>query len=497
MAAGRHPAVVVDGEELSYAWLLRAMDELRARMSTGGAEALVTIVGDRSLPELLTYLAALDNGIAVAWLKPDLSPVALAEHMAAFRPDYVVARTHILAAVDSAIESPAGVYRREHWSAAGGRIETDVLVRTADRHQGTVAPTALLLSTSGSTGGPRYVRLSRNAVEANAAAIAQALRLNNDARAATSLPLHYTYGLSVVNSTLTAGGSLVLTPQPPTGLAFWQQVALRAITHVACVPFHVEMIMARRPTLLNTTPVRLVTVAGGALAPPLAVGAATILARTTAGLSLMYGMTEATARISVLPPEDVLTRSGSAGLPVQGTRVYVEDEQGAVLPEGQEGRIVVHGPGVMLGYATDRADLAALDVCRGVLRTGDRGCLRDGYVYVRGRSNRVVKVAGQRVELDQLERLYVDLGPAAAVAVPSGRAAVFVEGVAPDRLRARHAEVCRALHVTTGTVTARTSAQLPRLTSGKIDYEALAASCGPGGVGTGRQHEHRNRGRFA
>lgn len=490
LAPGRRPALVVDDEELSYTWLVGAMGGLSAHLVRGEAGALVTIVGDRCLPALLTYLAALDTGVTVAWLSAGLSPAALTEHIAAFRPDYVVAQAPVLAALGQA--DPA--YRHERWSAAGGRIETDVLVRAAGRDEEETAPTALLLSTSGSTGGPRQVRLSRNAIEANAAAIAQALRLHDGVRASTSLPLHYTYGLSVVNSTLTAGGCVVLTGHSPTGLAFWHQVARQAVTHVACVPFHLETILVRRPALLNTPPVRLVTVAGGALAPALAVAAARLLAQTQAGLSLMYGMTEATARISVLPPEDVPTHADSAGVPVPGTRVEIEDEHGVALPEGDVGRVVVHGPGVMLGYATDRADLAAPDACRGVVRTGDRGCLRGGYIYLRGRGDRVVKLAGQRVELDELERFYLDLGPAAAVAVPTGRAAVFVEGVTSERLRQRHVEVCRRLHVTTGTIIARASAQLPRLSNGKIDYEALAASGGSGGVATLRRHEEREEG---
>lgn len=494
MVAGRRPALVVDAEELSYAWLLRALDDLSVRMDRGTAGTLLTIVGDRSLPAMLAYLAALDSDITVAWLGAGLPSAALMDHLVAFRPDYVVADAPILAALDPSGGVGGGSYRRECWSAAGGRVEIDVLVRAAGRHREATAPTALLLSTSGSTGGPRYVRLSRNAVESNAAAIAQALRLDGDVRAATSLPLHYTYGLSVVNSTLTSGGCLVLTSRPPTGLAFWHRVDRHAVSHVACVPSHLDMILARRPSLLSAPAVRLVTVAGGALAPERAVDAASLLAQRAAGLSLMYGMTEATARVSILPPEEVPARADSAGRPVPGTRVDVEDERGALLPDGQLGRIVVHGPGVMLGYAAERADLAAPDVCRGTLRTSDRGYLLDGYVYLRGRVDRVVKLAGQRVELDELERLYADLGPAAAVAAPGERAAVFVEGVPQDRLRERHAAVCRGLHVTTGTIIARISSRLPRLASGKIDYQALAASCGPPSVDGRRTDADRQMG---
>ncbi|NUT48708.1 MAG: AMP-binding protein [Saccharothrix sp.] len=438
--------VLPSGEALSYAWLLDAIDDLAAKFDRGG---LVTIVGDRSLECLLAYLAALSAGQTVAWLRP-ADDEALRAQVAAFSPDYVI-----------------GV-PGEEWTAAGLRVP--VLVRHRERSlDGT---TSLLLSTSGSTGGPRFVRLSLDAVQANARAIADALALDPRTRSVTSLPLHYTYGLSVVNSTLAAGGSLVLDSTSPTSLRFWRQVARHEVTHVAAVPFHVHSLLTTRPALLRTPPLRLVTVSGGTLPPDDVTTAASLLAEAGAGLALMYGMTEATARVTVLPPDEASARPESVGLPVPGTRVTVEDENGPV-PDGELGRIVVRGPGVMLGYATSRADLDAPGTLDGVLRTSDRGYLREGRLYVRGRVDRTVKLAGLRVELDELERLFADLGPAAAVGVHGDRAAVFVEHASDEQVRSRLSRVCRRLGVTAGVVTAHARDRLPRLPNGKVDYVTL------------------------
>ena len=470
MTASDRPALVLtDGSTLTHADVLAAVDAIAARLDHGRPGSLITVVGDRSPACVLVYLAALASGHTVAWLAPGTTRTDMAQHLAGFDPDYVVGAVGL----DDATPTVT-------WDAAPS-VRVPVVVRRPTREDRadagpTAARTSLLLSTSGSTGSARFVRLSRTAVESNADAIAAALDLDERTRAVTSLPLHYTYGLSVLNSTLAGGGTVLLSHEPPTGLPFWRRAERTGTTHVALVPLQVRSLLSSRPALLRTPTVRMVTVAGGALGAGDAARAARVVGEGGGRLAVMYGMTEATARVTVLPPEQVLARPGSVGVPVPGTAVDIEDEDGRPAPPGRVGRIVVRGPGVMLGYASCRADLDAPDQLGGILRTSDRGELRDGHLYVHGRVDRVVKLAGVRVELDDLERLFSDLGPAAAVAGDGHRAVVHVEQASAEQVAVRHREVCRRLGVPTGVLRARETPRIPRLSSGKTDYVALAAS---------------------
>jgi acyl-CoA synthetase (AMP-forming)/AMP-acid ligase II len=323
---------------------------------------------------------------------------------------------------------------------------------------------AVLLSTSGTTGSPKLVRLSAAAVQANAAAIAAYLELGPQERALASLPLGYSYGLSVLNSHLLAGGAVVLPPDGVLRPSFWEAFARHACTSLAGVPYTYALMervgwRRRAPPSLRT-----MTQAGGRMEPDAARSVAEELTRRGARLFVMYGQTEATARISYVPPELLASKPGSIGVAIPGGRLRVD-----------AGELVYHGPNVMLGYATSRADLARGDEYGGVLRTGDLGHVDDdGCFYVTGRLKRIAKVHGLRVNLDEVEAIVRGGGPAAALGAGEDRLAVFVEGD-PDAARAALADGL-ALHGRS--VLVHRVEGIPVTASGKVDYQALARELG-------------------
>lgn len=258
---------------------------------------------------------------------------------------------------------------------------------------------ALLLSTSGSTGSPKLVRLSHHNLVSNAHAIAAALRLTPADRGVTSLPLHYTFGLSVLHSHLAVGGSVALTEGSVLDDAFWRVVD-DGVTTLAVVPHMVELmettdVLARpHPTL------RLITQAGGRMAPERVRRTAELGARHGWGLSVMYGQSEATARITVQDAAAALASPDTVGHAVPDTRVRLD--RGVPEASGGSGEIVVRGPGVMLGYAEHPDDLA-LGRMVTELRTGDMGVLDDGVLRIVGRRSGFVKVLGLRIDLARVE----------------------------------------------------------------------------------------------
>ena len=323
----------------------------------------------------------------------------------------------------------------------------------------------VLLSTSGTTGSPKLVRLSEENVRSNAVSIARYLGLGDTERAIASLPFHYSYGLSVLNSHLVSGGAVVLPPESLMRPSFWETFEAEGCTSFAGVPYSYALLERTGWDRRELASLRTMTQAGGRMDPGAVRGVASELRSRGARLFVMYGQTEATARIAYVPPERLAEKPGSIGLPIPGGALGVES-----------GELVYRGPNVMLGYAESDADLARGDDLGGVLRTGDLGHRdEDGFFFVTGRAKRFAKVNGLRVNLEEIESVLRADGPAAVVGHDEQALVVFLQaGSHAPAVDVRRALAARyRLHPRTFEM--REVAALPVTTSGKIDYAALAA----------------------
>ena len=323
---------------------------------------------------------------------------------------------------------------------------------------------ALLLPTSGTTGSPKFVRLSRRNVIANADSIAAALDLKPSDRAITSLPIHYSYGLSVINSHLRAGAAIILTDASLTSKDFWALADDAGATSMAGVPYTYQML--RRLGVAKVAPPSLTTLtqAGGRLAPELVSELSETMRARGGRFFVMYGQTEATARISVLPSDKLPEKLGSVGQAIPGGKLRIDD-----------GEVVYEGPNVMMGYAESAADLDKGDEMHGVLRTGDLGRIDDeGFLYITGRAKRFAKVFGLRVNLDDVEKLTHGIGPVAAVA-GDDKVIVFAEKAAEGQFAEAKQALVAELRVHHTAVELRAVEKLPLMANGKVDYAALSA----------------------
>jgi acyl-CoA synthetase (AMP-forming)/AMP-acid ligase II len=432
------PAVSVD-----YAELADRVAARRAELGTG--RRLVFLAGSNSVETVVTYLAALATGHPVLFVAPDADGGAGLDALAArYAPDVIVRA----GADDVAIE------RR----GAGSRHEFHPEL-------------AVLASTSGSTGSPKLVRLSGRNVLANARSIAEYLRLTPDDRAATTLPVHYCYGLSVVNSHLVAGGSLLLTDRSVVDPGFWADFDAHEATSIAGVPYTYELLESTDFVRRSHPTLRYVTQAGGRLAPERVRRLARLGRERGFDLFVMYGQTEATARMAYLPPELAESAAGAIGVPIPGGHFRIDEAVGGGAPG--EGELVYSGPNVMMGYAESPADLA-----RGPelaeLRTGDLGRRRDDGLYeITGRLSRFVKSFGLRLDLDRIERLLADDGIDARTVGLDERLAVFVRDERSIR-RARDA-VARIADLPSHAFDVHAIAEFPRTANGKPDQAALRA----------------------
>ncbi len=451
------PALIEGDEIWSYGQLRDAVGAAAAALGAPGQVGFLWCRNDRAT--VVGYLAALRAGHAVALFDRALDASAAAALVASYRPDWQLGA----AAVDGDAYADAG--------------EASLPSLRRRRQPDATAPhpeLAVLLSTSGSTGSRKLVRLSRAAVLHSAQTIAEALAIAPTDRAPTSLPLHYAYGLSVLASHLVAGAAVVLTDDGLVGDGFWRAVRRHACTSLAAVPHGYQILRRLDLDRLEVPALTTLTQAGGRLDPALVAHFAGQLQRRGGRLFVMYGQTEATARITVLPPAVAAQRPASVGRPLRdGHLAILRDGRGAGPDE--VGEIVYRGPNVMMGYATARADLARGDELGGELHTGDLGFVdAEGLLHVTGRISRFAKVHGVRISLDEVEVLARLDGPVAAIGGPD-QLVVFYEGVDDGALATLRRELARRLRLHVSAISVRTIPTLPRSASGKIDYPRLAS----------------------
>jgi acyl-CoA synthetase (AMP-forming)/AMP-acid ligase II len=423
---------------------LRAMVDAAAAGYAGRPAGVVFALMRTDIPTIARYLAAIEVRRPIALLDPDLARESLLDFVDRFAPALVTGVSG---------EPPAGY-----------RTDGDDWVRTspaAEAHP----DLGLLLTTSGSTGNPKLVRLSRDAVLANAEAIAQSLGITADEVAPTTLPLFYSYGMSVLNSHLLRGATVVLERTGILQRDFWDAVDTYGFTSLAAVPYQYEMLRRLRFDPAKYPTLRTLTQAGGRLRAELVQDFAERMATVGGRLFVMYGQTEAAPRMATLPPDRLADKLGSVGLPLPGGSFAISD-----------GEVVYRGPNVMLGYAETGADLARGDELGGVLHTEDLGRLDDeGFLFLTGRLKRMGKVFGVRVNLDDVEKHLAGHGAVAAVA-GDDKIHVFVEGADRDRAQLVRKDLSTWLDTHFSGVDVRGIDALPLLPTGKVDYRTLEAS---------------------
>ena len=330
---------------------------------------------------------------------------------------------------------------------------------------------AIMLSTSGSTGATKLVRLSAAAVDANARAISAYLGLGSDERPITTITPGYSYGLSVINSHRSIGATTSLNQHSVSEPAFGELLERERATSLAGVPYTYELL--ERAGLLAAMPasLRTLTQAGGKLAPDRVAAIAAAAHATGRRFFVMYGQTEATARMASLPPEALTHHADCIGRPIPGGAFMLVDPETGAIAE-RAGELVYSGPNVMMGYAETAADLARGQETTS-LHTGDLAERVAPDLYrITGRKSRFLKLFGLRIALDQVELL---LREANLTGVATGDDQLLVVALLKGNRRAAEAIIDTRLGLPSGSRIVVPLDEIPRLPSGKPDFVALLA----------------------
>lgn len=440
------------GTRLSYRELA---SHVRAAASDLAADRkqLIFLLGSREISCVIAYLAAIEAGHALVWIDPALSAASFERLLTTYQPEMVV----------------CGVGRAAHRHISEGHLEDRHSTLGRVWHSRTPASAhplhpdlACLLATSGSTGSSKLVRLRRTSLTANARAIVRALDVSADDVAITSLPIAHAFGLSVLDSHLIAGGTVVLDESGTLQADFWRVMRDERVTSLAGVPLTFELLRRLLPARMLPETVRMLIQAGGRLDLDHVAFFHDLMAARGGDFRVMYGQTEATARISVWPRNIPPDKMASVGRVIPG---------GAIRIDAATGEICFRGANVMMGYAESRADLSRPgDVDE--LATGDLGCLDDdGFLFLTGRTKRIAKLAGCRVNLDDVEAIFDGMS-AAAVEV-AGRLHVFVEAPRGANLDDAARRLRQTLALDPALMRVSGIEVLPRSSAGKVLYAEL------------------------
>ena len=275
---------------------------------------------------------------------------------------------------------------------------------------------AAIIYTSGTTGRPKGVTLSHKNLAANTESILAYLNLTAADRSLNVLPFYYSYGNSILHTHLAVGASIVLENSLMYPHAILEKMAAEAVTGFAGVPSTYALLLSRtRLEQYDLRALRYVTQAGGGMAPA-------HIERLKAALPhvrivVMYGQTEATARLTYLPPERLQQKLGSAGIAIPGVRLEIRDERGEPLPQGTVGEIYATGDNIMRGYWQDAAATAKA-IVGGWLKTGDLASMdEDGFVFIQGRRSDMIKTGAHRINPKEIEETIAEIEGVAEVAV--------------------------------------------------------------------------------
>lgn len=377
-----------NGQQATYGDILAFAETLQ---NVIGRRTLLFILSSNCIGAAIGYLGAMCNHMVPLLLGATMDEELLAALIERYRPAY------IWKPVEKVSDEEVIILQQYGYA----------LVKTGLVEYPMYEELALLLTTSGSTGSPKLVRHSYVNLEAQARNISAFFELDETERPMVDLPIHYTYGLSVLNSHLYVGATVLLSDLHVLEPEYWRFFKEERATSFTNVPYSYEILKKLRFFRMELPALRTLSQGGGKLNEELHREFAEYAQNTGRRFIVTYGQTEGTARMAYLPAELALEKCGSIGRAIPNGLLYLIDDEGnRITTPGEIGEMVYEGPNVTLGYAQRGEDLALGDERHGVLYTGDMVKMDgDGYFYIVGRKKRFLKLWGYRVGLDECENI--------------------------------------------------------------------------------------------
>ena len=384
-------ALITENRNLNYKQLMIDSEKVAEAI---GKRCLVFLFCTNTSASIAGYIGFINHGIVPVMIDSELDIDLVKKLLTLYRPEYLYL--------------PKSIH--ENYSSYSQIFQLDdyiLLATNEDSYFELNENLALLMTTSGSTGSPKFVRQSYENIVANTNSIIEYLKIDENDRSITNLPMHYVYGLSIINTHLYTGASIVVTDKTLFQKEFWSLMKDKEVTNLNGVPYTFAMLKKLRFFRMKLPTLKFITQAGGKLDPELHKKFAEYAVTNEKKFFVMYGAAEATARMGYLPPENSLKKCGSMGIAIPGGKFELIDSEGKLIEDSEVvGELIYYGKNVTLGYAERGEDLIRGDENNSRLETGDLA-KRDieGYYTIVGRKKRFLKIFGKRTNLQEVEHI--------------------------------------------------------------------------------------------
>ena len=382
-------AIDDSGKKITYGELVDFSNEIKQLISE---RTLIFILSENTIGSMAMFVGCLDSKVVPLLLNGAIDKEFLTQLILVYKPEYLWVSDDKTNEFENEV-----IFSKFGYS----------LLKSVEEKHKLFDDLAMLLPTSGSTGGAKLVRHSYKNIEANSRNVSFFFELTENERAIAALPIYYTMGLSVITSHLFAGATLILTKRSLIESEFWTFIKNEKATSFTGVPYSFEMLARLRFFRMELPHLKLITQGGGKMREDLFTAFAEYAEKNGKKFIATYGQTEGTARMAYLPAEFASKKICSIGKAIPNGELLLVDEDGKEIKETEsQGQLVFKGANVTLGYAYNIDDLSKGDENNSVLYTGDiAGRDSEGFYYIIGRKSRFLKLFGVRISLDDCENL--------------------------------------------------------------------------------------------
>ena len=389
-------ALILENDELiSYNELIKKIEDFSKNIKK---RSLIFLLCKNNFESIVGYLGSIKSNCVISLIDEKINDDSFIKLVDNYHPDFIFFNKKRLNNLDNYSTS----YTFKSFELLEAKKKTEKKLNDN---------LALLISTSGSTGTSKLVRQSADNLNDNINSITQYLNISQKDISITTLPMSYVYGLSIINTHLNQGASIVLNNKSVIEKEFWHKLEKNKVTNFGGVPYTYSILEKIKLKNFNLSSLKYTTQAGGKINKDTARNILKEYDRLGIKLYLMYGAAEATARMSYLPWENI-EKTQSIGKAIPGGEFFLEDSDGKLIREiNAHGELIYKGNNVCMGYAENIQDLKRGDENKGILKTGDVAYKdKDNFYYLVGRKDRYIKIYGMRINLQELEDIILNFG---------------------------------------------------------------------------------------
>tara|TARA_B100000768_G_scaffold167820_1_gene172207 strand:+ start:101 stop:1537 length:1437 start_codon:yes stop_codon:yes gene_type:complete len=360
-------------------------------------KSLVFILSGNNLETIIFYLAALENNCVIHFIDKNIEHLLLKNLIIEYKPNYIFSKNKIQ---NNKYKKELDFYNYSIFSQKKFlklKVNKNLLI---------------LLTTSGTTGTKKLVRQSYENYKSNTKSIIKGLRIKKNYSTITTLPISYTFGLSIINTHLFVGSTIILNEDSVLQKSFWDKYKKYLPKTIYGVPFTYELISKIGLAKLFHGGLKFIAQAGGRLNEKTFIEISKFSKKNKINFFSMYGQTEGTARMSILDSKYSLSKVGSIGKPIEGGSFFLIDDNGKIIKkDNQIGELMYKGSNVCLGYANSLSDLKKGDENNKIINTGDLAKFdEEKFYFIVGRTKRFIKIFGNRISLDEVELIIEKMG---------------------------------------------------------------------------------------